>query len=215
MPVRPTGRWRRAARRRGPWLRPVAVVALVVMRLLLLVRLDRVPVALGVGGQLQEHLLESGTVRGAQLDEGDASRWAMCPTRLGVGVDAERGRLAGAPVSSAVVREASAVRALRQPLGMPGGDLRAGGGQQVGLGAGGDDAAVADDDQVVGDDLDLVQQVRGQQHGGAAVGVAAQQVRIQRMPAGSRPLAGSSRMSTAGSPRSAWASPSRCRMPSE
>ena len=40
----------------------------------------------------------------------------------------------------------------------------------------GDDAPVADDDEVVGDDLDLVQQVRGQQDGGAAVGVAAEQV---------------------------------------
>ena len=35
---------------------------------------------------------------------------------------------------------------------------------------------VADDDEVVGDDLDLVQQVRGQQDGAAAVGVVAEQV---------------------------------------
>jgi hypothetical protein len=35
---------------------------------------------------------------------------------------------------------------------------------------------VPDDHQVVGDHLDLVQQVRGQQDGCAAVGVAAQQV---------------------------------------
>ena len=33
--------------------------------------------------------------------------------------------------------------------------------------------------------------------------------RIQRMPAGSRPLAGSSRISTDGSPKSAWAMPRR------
>ena len=39
--------------------------------------------------------------------------------------------------------------------------------------------------------------------------------RIQRMPSGSRPLAGSSRISTSGSPSSAWASPRRWRMPSE
>ena len=39
--------------------------------------------------------------------------------------------------------------------------------------------------------------------------------RIQWMPAGSRPLAGSSRISTCGSPRRACAMPSRCRMPSE
>ena len=43
--------------------------------------------------------------------------------------------------------------------------------QQVGLGALRDDPAVADHDEVVGDDLDLVQQVRGQQHGAALVGV--------------------------------------------
>ena len=48
--------------------------------------------------------------------------------------------------------------------------------QQLGLGALGDDPAVADHDQVVGDDLDLVQQVRGEQHGAALVGVAAEQV---------------------------------------
>ena len=39
--------------------------------------------------------------------------------------------------------------------------------------------------------------------------------RIQRMPSGSRPLAGSSRISTSGSPSSAWARPRRWRMPSE
>ena len=49
---------------------------------------------------------------------------------------------------------------------------RAGGREQLGLGALRDDAAVADHDEVVGDDLDLVQQVRGQQHRAAAVGVA-------------------------------------------
>ena len=48
--------------------------------------------------------------------------------------------------------------------------------QQLGLGALGDDPALADHDEVVGDDLDLVQQVRGEQHGAAAVGVPAEQV---------------------------------------
>ena len=52
----------------------------------------------------------------------------------------------------------------------------AGGRQQLGLGALGDDPALADHDEVVGDDLDLVQQVRGEQHGAAPVGVAAEQV---------------------------------------
>ena len=40
-------------------------------------------------------------------------------------------------------------------------------------------------------------------------------VRIHRMPSGSRPLTGSSRMSVCGSPSSAAAMPSRCPMPSE
>jgi hypothetical protein len=44
------------------------------------------------------------------------------------------------------------------------------------LAAGRDDPAVADHDQVVGDDLDLVQQVRGQQDGAALAGEARQQV---------------------------------------
>ena len=48
--------------------------------------------------------------------------------------------------------------------------------QQLGLGALGDDAAVADEHEVVGDDLDLVQQVRGQQDGPALVGVRPEQV---------------------------------------
>ena len=39
--------------------------------------------------------------------------------------------------------------------------------------------------------------------------------RIQTMPSGSRPLTGSSNISTGGSPSSAAAMPSRCRMPSE
>ena len=53
---------------------------------------------------------------------------------------------------------------------------RAGAGEQLVLGALGDDLAVADDDDLVGDALDLVEQVRAEQHGAALVGVAAQQV---------------------------------------
>ena len=47
---------------------------------------------------------------------------------------------------------------------------------RCGLGAHGDDPAEADHDDVVGDDLDLVEQVRGEQDGAAAVGVPAEQV---------------------------------------
>ena len=67
-------------------------------------------------------------------------------------------------------------RAAARVAAVAGLDEGAGGGEQVGLGALGDDAAVADDDEVVGDDLDLVEQVGGQQDGAAAVGVAAQEV---------------------------------------
>ncbi|VFA81503.1 Uncharacterised protein [Gordonia paraffinivorans] len=48
-------------------------------------------------------------------------------------------------------------------------------GQQFGLGALGDDPAASDDDDVVGDDLDLVEQMRRQQHCAAAIGVVPQQ----------------------------------------
>ena len=54
-------------------------------------------------------------------------------------------------------------------------DQRARCGEQVGLAAVGHDHAAADDHQVVGDDLDLVQQVRGQQDGAAALGEALEQ----------------------------------------
>ena len=76
------------------------------------------------------------------------------------------GRAPGRPATSAA----------GQGGDVAGADERAGGGEQLGLGALGDDPAVADHDQVVGDDLDLVQQVRGEQHGAAVVGVPAEQV---------------------------------------
>ena len=103
---------------------------------------------------------------------------------LGVGVDAQevprdrsgsRGqtRRGGGGVG---VGEACGRQCGLELVGVAGADLGAGRGEQVGLGAVGDDAAVPDDDEVVGDDFDLVEQVGGQQHGGAAVGVPAQQV---------------------------------------
>jgi hypothetical protein len=63
-------------------------------------------------------------------------------------------------------------------------------GEQLGLGALGDDPPFPDHDEVVGDDLDLVQEVRRQQHGGAPVGVAAQQVTHAADSGGSSPFAG-------------------------
>ena len=87
--------------------------------------------------------------------------------------------------------------------------------EQLGLGALRDDPAVADHHDVVGDDLDLVEQVRGQQDGPAAVRVVAEQVPHPPDAGGSSPLAGSSRISTVGSPIRAVAMPSRWRIPSE
>ncbi len=55
-------------------------------------------------------------------------------------------------------------------------DVGPGGLEQLVLGALGHDAALADHDQVVGDDLDLVEEVAGEQHGAALVGVPAEQV---------------------------------------
>ena len=55
-------------------------------------------------------------------------------------------------------------------------DVGARGLEQLVLGALGHDAALADHDDVVGDDLDLVEQVAGEQHGAALVGVPAEQV---------------------------------------
>ena len=48
--------------------------------------------------------------------------------------------------------------------------------QELGLGSLRDDPTVTDHHDVIGDDLDLVEQVGGEQHGSAAVCVAAEQV---------------------------------------
>ena len=113
----------------------------------------------------------------------------MCepPDLIGVGVDSQspgwttalwgppprmdRDVGAGLDVGEAGVGEGGS-----ELFGVSGPDVRSRGGQQLGLGAGGDDPAVADDDEVVGDDFDLVEQVGGQQHSGAAVRVATEQV---------------------------------------
>ena len=125
--------------------------------------------SLGVGGELEEELLQPGTVRGPQLDEWDAGLVGHVTDSFGVGIRAQ-GPVAG------VDHDTSARQGVCQPLGVSATDVGAGGGQQLGLGALCDDPAVADDDEVVGDDLDLVEEVRGQQHGGAPVCVVAEQV---------------------------------------
>ena len=125
--------------------------------------------SLGVGGELEEHLLQAGAVGGAQLGEGDAGLRGR-PCRPARGRRRRAGRRCRRTVLDDVMpapcrargerRRRRAVRT-RVPAAR----------EQLGLGALGDDPAVADHDQVVGDDLDLVQQVRGEQHGAAAVGV--------------------------------------------
>ena len=80
----------------------------------------------------------------------------------------------------------------------------------------GDQPAAADDDQVVGGVLQLAHQVAGDEHRPALARPApAAGPRIQTMPSGSRPLTGSSKIRTGGSPSRAAAMPSRCCMPSE
>ena len=92
---------------------------------------------------------------------------------------------------------------------------RPGRGEQVGLGALRDDAAVADDHEVVGDHLDLVQQVRGEQHRAAPVREVPEQ---PAHPSDAGRVEAVGRLvedQDPGSPISAVASPSRCRMPRE
>ena len=87
--------------------------------------------------------------------------------------------------------------------------------EQLLLGALGDDPATADQDQLVRDLLHLVQQVGRQQDGAAARGVPGQQA---PHPVDARGVEAVRRLvedQDRGSPSSAWASPSRCRIPSE
>ena len=94
-------------------------------------------------------------------------------------------------------------------------DDRAGRGEQLGLAALGDDPAVADDDEVVGDRLDLAQQVGGEQDRAAAVGEVAQQPAHPGDALGVEPVRRLVEDQHRGSPIRACAMPSRWRMPSE
>ena len=95
---------------------------------------------------------------------------ATFPTRVG-STSVRR-----APSSDRLVAIPSSAEGALERVEVRCADDGAGGVQELGLGALGDDPAVADHHDVVGDDLDLVQQVGGQQDGAAAVGVAAEQV---------------------------------------
>ncbi len=88
---------------------------------------------------------------------------------LGLGLD-------DAPVTVGDVGRQAGTPQRRVQAGEIGGlDDRAGLGEQLGAGALRLDPTAADDHHPVGDGLDLGQQMRGEQHGAAAVGEAAQQ----------------------------------------
>ena len=72
-------------------------------------------------------------------------------------------------------RGCPAVQRLDERLVLDGPDVGAAGLEQLLLGALGDDPALPDQDQVVGDLLHLVEQVGGEEHGAAACGVLPQQ----------------------------------------
>ena len=127
-------------------------------------------VALRVLGEGEEQLLEA-AVRGAEVGEDDRALGGDRAHLDGRSLDAETG--AGRRDG-----EALGLERLGEQLVVERGDERGlvlGGRQQLVLGAAGHDLAAADEDHLVGDLLDLVEQVAGQQHGAAAVGVALEQ----------------------------------------
>ena len=167
--------------------------------------------ALGLGGELEEHLLQAGAVGGAQLGQGDAGRQGDPADGVGVGVGAER-----------AARRRPRRRCRRRPsaCGQPG-DV---GGRRRPC-----RPPRAAPPWCPGRRSGRCRSRRGRRRSPRSRAAGARRAarcrpgrrtprsrsRIQRMPAGSRPLAGSSRISTAGSPMSAVAMPSRWRMPSE
>ena len=86
--------------------------------------------------------------------------------------------------------DAGGDEAVVERLGVARTDQRPGRREQLGLAALGDDLAVADHDEVVGDHLDLAQQVRGEQHRAGAVGEVAQQLAHPEDPLGIEPVGG-------------------------
>src|SRR6476469_9255861 len=124
----------------------------------------------GVGREVEEHLLETPAVGAAQLGQDDlvGDGDAADGDRLGLDLQAAGGR--------ALRDDRLRGEGRHERVVVGGAGERAGAGEQLVLGALGDDLAVPDDDDLVGDALDLVEQVRGQQHRAALVGVAAEQV---------------------------------------
>ena len=79
----------------------------------------------------------------------------------------------------------------------------------------GDELAAVDDQHLVDGLGDLGEYMAGDQHGPAGGGEGAQEVAQPAHALRVEPVAGSSRISSSGSPRSAAAIPRRCRIPSE
>jgi hypothetical protein len=126
--------------------------------------------SLGVGGELEEHLLESAAVGVAELGEHHAAVVRRAPDHRGFRVGAQRSVLGHGR------GDAGRGQCPLQGLDVGGTDDGAGGGEELCLRALGDDPALPDHHDVVGDDLDLGQQVGGEQHGPPVVGVVAEQV---------------------------------------
>ena len=129
--------------------------------------------ALGVGGELEEQRLEAGALGRPQLEQDDAGlRRRPCPTcsRGRPRSPATVGGVSTLRSSPASVRARSSAASVERP----GRSCRSACSSSA-LRPLGDDPALADQDHVVGDHLDLVQQVGGQQHRAAAGGVVAEQ----------------------------------------
>ena len=128
-------------------------------------------VALGVGGELEEEVLEAAVAarRSVRTTLASAATW---PTSTGVAARPAARRPPAATARPAAVR-AAASAALSS--GRDRACVAVALGEQRLLVALGDDPAAADEDHLVGDQLDLVEQVAGEQHGAAAVGVPLEQ----------------------------------------
>ena len=119
----------------------------------------------------EEHLLQPGAVGGVQLEQRQAGR-GSCPTEslwARPRCAGPRRRTAWRRLIPAAVSAADSAGRSSALTKVP---ARCSSSALVPCG---DDLAAADEDQLVGDHLDLVQQVGGQEHGAAAVGVLAQQ----------------------------------------
>ncbi len=91
-------------------------------------------VALGVGGELEEHLLQSGAFGSRELEEGDRCSVGDAPDRLGIGLDAKRSGWS-APARDRRWTDRRWPVPSASSSGCAGADVGPRGGEQVGLGA--------------------------------------------------------------------------------